>query len=58
MPWNVSSFEAEAALAELKAREALSQATPETFKAKFDTWKNAFEKRKELSTGPQGKRLS
>jgi hypothetical protein len=58
MPWNVSSFEAEAALAERKAFEALSQATPKTFKGKLDTGKKVSEKRKELSTGPQGQRLS
>ena len=54
MPWNVSSPEAEAALAELKAREALAKATPETVEEKLDTWKRASEKRKELSRGPHG----
>lgn len=58
MPWNVSSPEAEAALDAQKAFEALSQATPETIEEKLDTWKKASEKWKELSTGPQGQRLS
>lgn len=57
MPWIVPSSEADAALAEQKAREALSQATPETFKEKFETWKKAFKIRKELSTGPLGQQL-
>jgi hypothetical protein len=58
MPSNLPSLEAEAALDAQKAFEALSQATPETFEEKLDTWKKATKKSKELSTGPHGQRLS
>ena len=57
MSWNIPSIEAEAALTERKAFEALGEATPETYREKLDAWKKASEKRKELPTGPQGQRL-